>query len=88
MSTRTVPVAVVRRVATNTLGRLACEYDHPDEDGHDHAECVIDAESYAADLLLRLVFAATNADDTTLLERLTDFTDAIEPEDAATQTLA
>lgn len=77
-TTRKIPATVARRVALNTLGRMACEFGNPAESEHNHAECVLDDESYAADLILRLVFAGTLGDDDTILGRLTDFTDAID----------
>lgn len=81
---RQIPADVVRRVALNTLGRMACVMGNPVDPGHRHAECVLDAEAYAADLILRLVFAATVGEDDLILDRLTDFTDALQ-RDRATQ---
>lgn len=78
---RRVPAATVSRLAVNCLGRMACAYMNPADPGHDHdTECLLDTESYAADLMLRVLVAATNPDDagSTALDRLTELLDAIE----------
>jgi hypothetical protein len=73
---RQVTAALAWRVAQNTLGRMACETGAPN-DGHDHGACVVDDESYAADLMLRITAAAAAGDETRALDRLTDLLSAI-----------
>lgn len=80
MADRIVPASTVQRVATSCLGRMACAYMNPADPGHDHeAECLLDDEAYAADLALRLVIAATVADEDAALDRLTDLLASIDP---------
>lgn len=73
---RRVPAALLWRVSQNTLGRMACETGSP-SDGHDHAACVVDDESFAADLALRLLAAAAAGDESKALDRLTDLLGAV-----------
>lgn len=78
--TRKIDPALVWRVARNTLGRMACEYGDPARDEHDHAICVRDDASYAADLLLRLVEPAVNGDEDAVLDRMSDLLEAVGPD--------
>lgn len=74
---RKVDPSLMWRVAQNTLGRMACEYGNPARDGHNHADCIRDDESYAANLLLLLIEPAINGNEGQVLDRLTELLEAL-----------
>ena len=74
---RRITPQVFWRVARNTLGRMACVYADPTADGHDHGECVVDDEAFAAHLLLGLAGALAEGDETTVLDAVTDLLDRL-----------
>lgn len=74
--TRKIKPETFWRVARSTLARMACEYADPADKHHDHAACVRDDESYAADLLLRVAAAAAGDDEAVMLDRLSDLREA------------
>lgn len=82
MSVRKVSPDTAYRVARTTLGRMACMHADQDFEGHDHGgECLLDDESYVADLQLRLLAAVATCDDDLILARLGDLTEAVTPAD-------
>lgn len=77
---RKVDPSLMWRVARLTLGRMACEYGDPLRDGHNHAECIRDDESYAAHLLLTMIAPAINGDEDGVLDRMSELLEAIVPD--------
>jgi hypothetical protein len=75
---RQIDGTLLWRVGLNTLGRLACETGDP-RDGHDHEECVVDDEAYAADAVLGLLAAAAVRDEGKALDRLADLIETVRP---------
>lgn len=74
---RYVPPTTAWRTSKAMLGRMACEFGDPTRDGHNHAECLRDDESYFADLLLKLVNAVCRDHDDDVLDALSDLQDAL-----------
>jgi hypothetical protein len=77
VTVRRVKPETMWRVARATLGRMACEYGDPLRDSHNHADCLVDDESYAADLILGVCAAVVVGDDSKTLDQVTALIDAV-----------
>lgn len=79
MSARHVDANTAWRIASAMLGRMACTYGDPKRDGHDHAVCVRDDESFIADRMLNLLNAVCRDDTDAALDGLTELQSIIQP---------
>lgn len=80
MVVRTIAGTVAFTAARAGLARMACDTGNPADGEHDHVECIRDDIALAADLQLRLLAAISGGDDDLILQRLSELTDAIDPE--------